>query len=174
MSACSMDWRRARQALRVNRAWPGVFLAPLGLGDAGIGRVMIEDVRTSAKGVGGGRKRPVAGQKWPWLRFPGLTGVLSGGPEKDALWRSCDLVSSTISAKSASDRMDSGLGTDGPTSVSGAVTETIPYRHASRAAHRACGLRPPHGQPGRSRLQVASRHPTDRPAAPQESAETPQ
>ena len=48
LSACSMDWRRARQVLRVNRAWAGVFLAPLGIADASAGRVIPEDVRTAA------------------------------------------------------------------------------------------------------------------------------
>ena len=48
LSACTMDWRRALQVLRVNRVWAGVFLAPLGLADAGVGRLMLEDVRTAA------------------------------------------------------------------------------------------------------------------------------
>ena len=48
LSACSMDWRRARQVLRVSRAWAGVFLSPLGIVDAGEHAVSIEDVRTAA------------------------------------------------------------------------------------------------------------------------------
>ena len=72
-SACSLDWRGARRAWRINRAWADVFLGPLGLTDAGDDAVALEDVRT--RGIGGSRKRPVAGQKWPWLRFSGLTGV---------------------------------------------------------------------------------------------------
>ena len=48
LSACSMDWRGALRAWRLNRAWASAFLAPLGLSDAGVGRVMIKDVRTAA------------------------------------------------------------------------------------------------------------------------------
>ena len=33
---------------RLNRAWAGVFLAPLGLGDAGKHAEPLEDVRTSS------------------------------------------------------------------------------------------------------------------------------
>ncbi len=45
LSACSLDWRGAR---RVNRAWAGAFLAPLGMVDAGEDAAVLEDVRTAA------------------------------------------------------------------------------------------------------------------------------
>ena len=48
LSACSLDWRGARRAWRVNRAWAGVFLAPLGIIDAGKHAEPLEDVRTAA------------------------------------------------------------------------------------------------------------------------------
>ena len=48
LSACSLDWRGARRAWRVNRAWAGAFLAPLGIVDAGKHAEPIEDVRTAA------------------------------------------------------------------------------------------------------------------------------
>ena len=48
LSACSLDWRGARRAWRVNRAWAGVFLAPLGIVDAGEHAIPLEDVRTAA------------------------------------------------------------------------------------------------------------------------------
>ena len=35
LSALSLDWRRALRTWRINRAWAGVFLAPLGMVDAG-------------------------------------------------------------------------------------------------------------------------------------------
>ena len=35
LSACSLDWRGARRAWRLNRAWAGAFLGPLGIVDAG-------------------------------------------------------------------------------------------------------------------------------------------
>ena len=48
LSACSLDWRGARRAWRLNRAWADVFLAPLGIVDAGKHAEPIEDVRTAA------------------------------------------------------------------------------------------------------------------------------
>ena len=48
LSACSLDWRGARRAWRVNRAWADVFLAPLGMVDAGRHAEPLEDVRTAA------------------------------------------------------------------------------------------------------------------------------
>ena len=48
LSACSLDWRRARRAWRINRAWAGAFLSPLGIIDAGEHATPIEDVRTAA------------------------------------------------------------------------------------------------------------------------------
>ena len=48
LSACSLDWRGARRALRLNHAWAGVFLAPLGIVDASEEAVPLEDVRTAA------------------------------------------------------------------------------------------------------------------------------
>ena len=48
LSACSLDWRGARRALRINHAWADAFLAPLGIVDAGEHSVPIEDVRTAA------------------------------------------------------------------------------------------------------------------------------
>ena len=48
LSACSLDWRGARRAWRINRAWAGVFLAPLGIVDAGKHAEPLEDVRTAA------------------------------------------------------------------------------------------------------------------------------
>ena len=48
LSACSLDWRGALRAWRVNRAWAGAFLAPLGMVDAGKHAEPIEDVRTAA------------------------------------------------------------------------------------------------------------------------------
>ena len=48
LSDCSLDWRGARRAWKVNRAWADVFLAPLGIVDAGEHAEPIEDVRTAA------------------------------------------------------------------------------------------------------------------------------
>ena len=48
LSACSLDWRGARRAWRLNRAWAGAFLAPLGIVDAGEHAEPLEDVRTAA------------------------------------------------------------------------------------------------------------------------------
>ena len=48
LSDCSLDWRGARRAWRINRAWAGVFLAPLGIVDAGRHAETLEDVRTAA------------------------------------------------------------------------------------------------------------------------------
>ena len=48
LSACSLDWRGARRAWRLNRAWADVFLAPLGIVDAGKHAEPLEDVRTAA------------------------------------------------------------------------------------------------------------------------------
>ena len=48
LSACSLDWRGARRAWRLNRAWADAFLAPMGLVDAGKHAAPIEDVRTAA------------------------------------------------------------------------------------------------------------------------------
>ena len=48
LSACSLDWRGARRAWRLNRTWAGAFLAPLGIVDAGRHAEPLEDVRTAA------------------------------------------------------------------------------------------------------------------------------
>ena len=48
LSACSLDWRGAQRAWRVNRAWAGAFLAPLRIVDAGRHAEPLEDVRTAA------------------------------------------------------------------------------------------------------------------------------
>ena len=47
LSACSMDWRGVRRAWRLNRAWAGAFLSPLGIIDAGEDSTVLEDVRTA-------------------------------------------------------------------------------------------------------------------------------
>ena len=60
-----------------------------------------------------------------------------------------DRYSWTSTRNGPSAGQDAGLGTDGPTSVSAAVTAVTQSRHAPRAAHRACGplSRPPCGRP---------------------------
>ena len=61
-----------------------------------------------------------AGQKWPWERFPGLSGVWVGRPCKR---RSTGLPGARFLEMPARNRLpcglDAGFGTDGPTSVSG-------------------------------------------------------
>ena len=57
----------------------GAFLSAFGVVDAGDGAMAIEDVRTATWRVPGGQTRPVAAQKWPCLRFSGLTGALGEG-----------------------------------------------------------------------------------------------
>ena len=48
LSVCSLDWRGSLRAWRLNRAWAGAFLAPLGIVDAGRQAEPLEDVRTAA------------------------------------------------------------------------------------------------------------------------------
>ena len=58
LSACSLDWRGARRAWRVNRAWAGVFLAPLGIVDAGEHAVAPRG--RPHRGIGGTRRSETA------------------------------------------------------------------------------------------------------------------
>ena len=69
LSACSLDWRGARRAWRLNRAWAGVFLGPLGIVDGRRARGTRRG-RTH-RGIGGRRPsetRP-RGTGMGWIAF---------------------------------------------------------------------------------------------------------
>ena len=48
LRVCSLDWRGALRAWRLNRDWAGTFLPSLYSMDAGVDGLPVEDVRTAA------------------------------------------------------------------------------------------------------------------------------